>query len=173
MPEEQMTGEDQAGIAEQIITTLLPDEMERLFLVETLIDSISVANSISPNAWAVTLFSNGFRLNVGQVEVLVLTDDQLQVNLHGVNKTNVECAANLVEANYKSMPQPQSTFLGTVSKYSNCKQQLISYHREFLRLAALSPSGKPRKGTSFSRSHSEGLVSYARKYLDSHHSKSA
>lgn len=153
---------DDAIAVEEIICSLLPDIQDRFLVLEQLLESIGVADSIAPNAWGVTLFEDGFRLNVGQAEVLVLATDQIRVNLCGPKTGNGACSANVKPSRYKSIPQPQFAFVGTISAFRMCRQHLLSQHKEFLRLAALSPKGMPRKGSPHTRSHCEYLVNYAR-----------
>jgi hypothetical protein len=71
----------QVAEEEAVIVATIPDQRERDLVLKRLALSASIADSIAPAAWGVTLFSDGFRLNVGQVEVLVLRQGTLRVNL--------------------------------------------------------------------------------------------
>ncbi len=54
------------------LTAACPRESDRLIALRQLATSADTAGEIAPNAWAVSLLPDGFRLNVGQVEALVL-----------------------------------------------------------------------------------------------------
>ena len=53
-----------------IIERALPIQRDRQLVIEQLCSSIDIANNCSPDAWCVTLFNDGFRMNVGNTEVL-------------------------------------------------------------------------------------------------------
>lgn len=151
--------------AEKIIVELLPNTSDRTIVLKQLLSSADTANSIAPNAWAVTLFSNGFRLNVGQVETLVFIDGKLKANLVGSAGVAPFIGPAFVSADYGSLPQPLCAFHGTVNEYGVLEQSLRSSHDQFIRLAASTSSGRPRKGTPFRSSHCEELIQYARNTL--------
>jgi hypothetical protein len=72
--------------AEEVMLDLLPNLTERRFVLKQLLASADLAHSLAPNAWGVTLFGNGFRLNVGQVEALWFFDGTLRVNFVGFRR---------------------------------------------------------------------------------------
>lgn len=148
--------------AEKVIVELLPNPSDRTIVLKQLLSSADMANSIAPNAWAVTLFRNGFRLNVGQVETLVFTDGKLKANLVGSVGAAPFIGPAFVSADYRSLPQPLCAFHGTVNEYGVLEQSLRPSHDQFIRLAASTSSGRPRKGTPFRSSHCEELMQYAR-----------
>jgi hypothetical protein len=151
--------------AEAVMTAVIPDEEERQFVLRRLLDSADIAESIAPQAWGVTLFSNGFRLNVGQVEVLVFVNDWLRVNFSaklGVLPFIGHCFKS---ARYRSMPEPKCAFVGTIHQYANIENVTRDAHNLFVRRAASTRSGKPRAGTPFRKSHHEGLIEFARRTL--------
>jgi hypothetical protein len=61
---------DSEEYAGSVMESLCPAHQDRALVLRQLLDSIGVAASISDDIWAVTLFENGFRLNVGTVEVM-------------------------------------------------------------------------------------------------------
>lgn len=154
--------------AEQVMVELLPNLSERTTVLGRLVQSADVADAIAPNAWAVTLFTDGFRLNVGQVEVIVFLNGELRVNLVGSEGIKPFVGPHFVSAGYRSLPQPLCAFVGSVGQYAAVAESLRRPHEQFVSLAAHSPGGRPRKGTSFRRSHCEGLVRYARRISGSH-----
>jgi hypothetical protein len=148
--------------AEEVMLDLLPNQTERRLVLKQLLASADLANSLAPNAWGVTLFGNGFRLNVGQVEALVFIHGTLRVNLVGSAGDRPFVGAAFVSAGYRSLPQPLCTFVGSVRQYAVLAHSIRSSHEQFVQLAAITSSGEPRKGTPFRSSHCEGLIQYAR-----------
>lgn len=156
---------EEAALAKQVFESEFPNTLERRTVVELLLSSIKTANSVAPNAWAVTLFRNGFRLNVGQVEVLIVGHEYVGLNCVGsptAPVSNIESRA----MEYRSMPQPQCRYECKAPDLHRLSDSVLSAHRQFVELAARSPSGKPRAGTSFRKSHCEGLVKYATDFVN-------
>jgi hypothetical protein len=151
-----------AATAEQVLVARIPQPDLRREVLAYLTRSIAVANGIAPQAWAVTLFSDGFRLNVGQVEAVVLSRMWFRVNLVGALGTPPFSGDSFFLAQYRSLPQPLCAFVGAVRDFVSLSADLEPAHHGFLSLAARAPSGAPRKGTPFRRSHHAGLVEYAR-----------
>lgn len=158
-----MAQEAEERNAEAIMASLLPDIGERVLVLKRLVETLDCAERVVAGSCAVTLYPNGFRLNVGQVETLVFMDGRLRVNLHGSIPLSGDLKSFLHAADYKSVSQPQSAFVGSISEFQRWEPSLIRAHHAFVKLAAFSPAGKPRKGTPFARSHSDGLLSYARR----------
>lgn len=154
--------DDSIGAARGIITNSLPDRTERVFVLERLLTSVDLANSIAPNAWSVTLFDNGFRLNVGQVEAFVFLGGQLRVNFVGIPGVPPFVGTDFVVAGYRSLPQPLCAFVGSVKMFATIDSSLRQSHEQFIKLAATTRSGRPRNGTRFRDSHCEALIRYAR-----------
>lgn len=149
--------------AEAQIASALPKAPDRKLVMARLIRSIDIANAIAPNAWACTLLPSGFRLNVGQVEVMwVLEDGYFRVNLAPTPKFPSFEGNRFASANYASQPSPQFRFGGTVREYTKNQEAIDAGQDAFVRNASRSPSGNPVKGTRFSKSHCEPLVAYAR-----------
>lgn len=148
--------------AEAVIAKILPDRDELLLVLKRLVRSAEIADAAAPNAWEVTLFRNGFRLNVGQVEVLALKDRSLHVGLSA--KLGVPpCVGPVFKATqYASMPKPQCAYLGSVGDYADVQDTIGVAHEQYVRRAATTASGQPRKGTPFRRHHHQGLVELAR-----------
>lgn len=153
---------------ERIFLDALPIKAERVLVLRQLLESAAAAEKIAPNAWAVTLFANGFRLNVGQVEALTFFDDVVRVFLHGdVRLEEKVLRKKVTPTTYRSVPQPQAVFAGSVPQFAKVREALWPRHCAYLRHAALSPSGKPRKGTPHARFHTEALMQWARRKVGS------
>jgi hypothetical protein len=151
--------------AKAVISAFCRSADEQRLVLGQLLRSVDVASAIAPNAWAVTLFGNGFRLNVGQVESLNFIDGKVIVLLHGHVPTDLERSGRIGPVPYTSIPEPRRRFVGSIAEFARWQSQLTAPHEAYLREAALSPSGKPRKGTPFAKAHSEGLMQYARRLV--------
>jgi len=151
---------------EALMTAAFPDTAERAVVLHQLVRSADVANSFAPNAWAVTLFRDGFRLNVGPVEVLVCTSEfGVHLNLVGEVGMTPFIGGLFRSTKYKSQPHPQCGFYGPISEFTRVQELLQPGHAKFVRRAASNKSGEPVKGTPFRRSHSEALMQYARRVV--------
>ncbi len=149
--------------AKEILKELAPMSTERRALLRQLMRSTEIANSIAPTAWAVSLFPNGFRMNVGQVEAFVFLDGDVRLNIVGTCGMPPIVGALFVPAPYRSVPQLCCAFYGALNDFVKVQEALQQRHAEFVKLAARSPSGKPRRGTRYKSSHSDGLMAYARR----------
>jgi hypothetical protein len=165
-----------------------------MLVLGQLLASIEVAKKISPDAWALTLFRNGFRLNVGPVEVMTFYGDKinsqeresvknvqlrvlLQGQINGSLKPEEEEGEVIYPAPYKSVPQPQFCYInnGVLSdgELSKDKFQRLEYalsslqpaHERFISFAAKTSSGKIRSASNYSHTHSLGLYSYAESFV--------
>lgn len=151
--------------AERVLSEELPDPIERTIVLRRLLESADAANAIAADAWAVTLFRNGFRLNVGQVETVRFFDGVLYINLVGSPGAGALVGISFVTTKgYRSLPQPVCMFAGTPQCYSGLAPVMHDAHEQFIQLAATTSSGHPRKGTPFRASHHEGLIEYARQF---------
>jgi hypothetical protein len=124
-----------------------------------------MAETVAPSAWGATLFSDGFRLNVGQVEVLVLGEYTFRVNLFTEIGVPPVVGPRFVATTYRSMPKPQCAFVGTIGEYAEVEGAIAAAHEAFVRRAASTRSGEARTGTPFRRSHNKGLLEFARRTL--------
>ncbi|GAB3189911.1 HNH endonuclease [Hydrogenophaga aquatica] len=139
------------------------DSELRKLVLKQLLDSTKVAAEIAPAAWAVTLFSDGCRLNVGPVEVFVLSGEQVLMNLLARADDPTLLGLPVNQSAYKSMPAPQASFYGSVLDFKDAIQRLRPFHEAFVRRAAVTAAGKPVKGTRFAHSHSQRLMDFAAK----------
>lgn len=158
---------DQIAEAEAVLVRAMPNQNERGIVLRQLLRSVNVANAIAPSAWSVTLLRDGFRLNVGQVEALVFMGGIIRVNIAGDAGTAPFLGEEFFETNYRSLPRSQCAFEGDAFQFERVVSLIQTGHDQFIQLTALTAAGVPRKGTPFRRSHSEGLMSYARSFLAS------
>ncbi|MDR0458265.1 MAG: HNH endonuclease [Burkholderiaceae bacterium] len=191
-----LTQEDRQDpkIAVAIMESICPSPRDRLLLIRQLLTSINFAKKISPNVWALTLFQDGFRLNVGTVEVMTffgrssktqrkgfVDNIQLRVLLQGEIDENLGLEAHeaIYSAPYKSVPQPQFVYINNLEmldgklpedKFRRLEYILSSFrplHENFIDFAARTPGGKIRNSSSYSRTHSPGLYFYADSFVRS------
>ncbi|MBS0405079.1 MAG: hypothetical protein JSS17_01750 [Proteobacteria bacterium] len=170
--------------AEAVMVAMCPDEDARREILRCLLDSIAFAERIAPGAWAVTLFPNGFRLNVGPVEALTCVCESwpfpnsengppiLKILTQGaIPESMVSASAREADeleirpANYKSVALPQHAVAMTADDAVRLREwfdELRDAHHQYIKLALQTPSGRARTNTAFKRTHSPGLVEYAR-----------
>jgi hypothetical protein len=152
--------------AASVMTSLFPIEHERSTILDRLLRSAELANSIAPNAWAVTLFPDSFRLNVGQVEVYVAFSGGFFLCCSASTASAPFNTDAFRPSKYKSVPDPQCQFHGIPADLRVLPKEVEQAHAKFIDSAARGPSsGKPRKGTRFGNSHSEGLIAFARQVV--------
>jgi hypothetical protein len=96
-------GNDGIQEAHSIVSTVLPDLRVKKAVMDQLINSAEAAEGIAPSAWGATLFNDGFRLNVGQVEVLILGQDMFRLNLLGKIGGDPFIGPVFIEAHYRSI----------------------------------------------------------------------
>jgi len=143
-----------------------PSEEMRRLILGLLLRSIAIAEEQGPHSWSVTLFENGFCLNVGPVEVFWFADGVLRSVLLGPVPQELEQFGEVLDVEYRSMPQPQHSFSCDVNVGEKAYSLLERAHADFVRTASVTKSGKPRRA-SYARYHSSGLMTYARRILGS------
>ncbi len=65
---------DQDSAAE-VINYLIPEETHQQLCLSFLANTIGIAHDLSPDRWGITLKKDTIRLNVGNIEVIVITPD--------------------------------------------------------------------------------------------------
>src|SRR5437867_2373455 len=116
--------------AKNVIESILPDPADRWTVLDCLTRSSRFASSIAPAALSVTLTSNGFRMNVGQVEALTFFDNTLRILLAATKTDSRLASLPLTSATYKSIRGPQCVFMGTVDEYRAAKERIGSLHED-------------------------------------------
>lgn len=151
---------DDPKAAEAVMRRQCPDEALRRFLMSRLLRSAAVAEQAGPRSWAVTLFPNGFRLNVGQVEAFTYLNRVVGWFMLGTVPDGVYTVGEVLECSFRSLPQPQRVFYGSPGELQRLHRQLAPAHEQFLSTAATTAQGKPRR-CPYARYHSPGLYAYA------------
>jgi hypothetical protein len=137
--------------------------------MEQLLQSIAIAERLGPNSWAVTLFKEGFRLNVGQVEAFTYKRRLVYLFMLGAVSGRAYTVGEIIPSSFRSMPQPQSVFIGSAKELQRIHSALAQAHKSFVQTAAVTTKGKPRR-CSYSRYHSPGLYQYAVHLVSPHRS---
>jgi hypothetical protein len=156
---------DDPTIASALMQDLCPALHDRRLVLSQLIRSMEFAERLAPDSCSVTMWRNGFRLNVGQVESFVFIDAGIRLFLFGSFPSAAQEFGEIVPARFHSIPQPHYGYFGDVRGFERAGSHLQPSHLEFLRVAALTTRGKPRR-SPFRRTHSPGLVQYARSFAE-------
>ena len=143
--------------AEEIVSTLWPDERSRRVCMEFLADSIRLAHSQGPAAWEVTLFEDLIRLNVGQIAVLDLRADAVSVYclapLHFPKQPGIHFETKW--RSYTAIPEPTELYRVDPKLLDKCPAALRTAHFALIKAAAARKRLSP-----FKQSFSEGILAY-------------
>lgn len=155
------------SVAEGVVAGFLADPSERLVAVRQLVASADYAATVAPSAWGVTLYKDIFRLNVGMVEVLVVGDGFIRFNCVGVAGEEPFMGPRFESSGYLSVPDPQCAFVGPLAEFAAIGSALQPYHRKFIDTVGRKKNGEPVAGSRMTKSHSPGLIAYARALIAS------
>jgi hypothetical protein len=132
---------DTPEFAASVMEKLCPSSHDRLLVLKQLLNSIDIAKQISTDVWALTLFKDGFRLNVGPVEAMTFQFIpakrqswpfpigylgepnpelfRIRLLLHGDISKQLRQSIEedddthrIFPSNYKSVPSPQFVYIG-------------------------------------------------------------
>lgn len=157
-----MLDRSDTATAKAVMERACPFPAARRFLMAQLLTSAALAEKRGPNSWAVTLFDDGFRLNVGQVEALAYFDRVVRYFMLGSVPARAYTVGDIIPCAFRSLPQPQLAFYGSVIELQRVHTALAPAHKAFVQTAAVTTRGKPRK-CPYARYHSPGLYNYARR----------
>lgn len=150
-----------------VIEAALPDPTQRDIALRQLISSCRAIATIAPSAWAVTLLTDGFRLNVGDVEALTLQRETLHVCLAADASDPLLQGLPVLPGIYRRVGRTHCYYEGQPSDFEAAKSLLEPLHLEYLRAASMTPTGKLRVVTRFGKFHSPELLSYAARVTNS------
>ena len=146
--------------AQTVMERACPEPAARRFLMKQILESIAIAEKLGPNSWAATLFEDGFRLNVGQVEAFTYRRGVVYFFMLGSVSARAHTVGEIIPSSFRSMPQPQNVFIGGAKELERVHAVLAAGHKRFVQTASVTTKGKPRR-SSYSRFHSPGLYRYA------------
>lgn len=147
--------------AENVFRTLFPEEESHIRLINLLGETIKYAHSLNINNWSLTLFNDHIRLNVGQVEVLVLKQNLIMIVILDSSQIHLEeykDYSNITESKfiYKSIPFSHRQVFFHPRYVEQVYTSLVKKnHLEFISIA----SGR-KNGTSWKSSFSPGVIKY-------------
>jgi Domain of unknown function (DUF3387) len=126
-----MVGDDLS--AQEVIESVLPNARDRWIVLDRLTRSSRFASSIAEAALSATLWQNGFRMNVGQVEALTFINDSIRILLAATSGDSRLAALPVTGTEYKSIRGPQCAFTGTVAEYRAAKELIDPLHEDYIR----------------------------------------
>jgi HNH endonuclease len=147
-------GRGSASVARATVEALLADARARRETLKLLATTLRQAHSICPSKWAVSLFSNLIRVNVGMVHVFNLFHDGVWIL----------CAGEIPESDRDRVDLPHSYVKGRAVLVrldprdpAKAYERLAAAHREGIVAAATTSFMAPVKGA-----HSAGLLKFLR-----------
>ncbi len=156
---------DDALSARDVVESILPDANDRWTVLNRLIRSARSASLIAPSSLAATLWRNGFRLNIGQVEAFTFIDQSCRLML-GVPSTDTRLKGLSVSpSDYASVRGAHCAFTGSPAEYRAAADRIDPLHDDYIRSAATTRDGSSRQGTPHPVRDLAGLIAYAENYV--------
>jgi 5-methylcytosine-specific restriction enzyme A len=153
--------------ARDVIESILPDANDRWTVLDRFIRSAHFASSIAPSALAATLWQNGFRLNVGQVETFTFVDGNFRIMLAAPSTDTRLAGLSISRSTYASIGGSHCAFTGGVAEYRATEGRIDLLHDDYIRSAATTMDGSPRQGTPHPVQDLPSLIAYAENYIAS------
>lgn len=144
--------------AAKVLGGLLATPEQRLCWARLALETIACARQVAETVWAITLFPEKVRLNVGQVAVLELWPERS--SLYCLGPVPLRSSAGVRRAKwhrYKAIKSPTERWWVPHGELQQIPEVLRQHH-----LALVTTAATAKKGTPFRHSHSPGLVSYLR-----------
>src|SRR5687767_11589960 len=140
------------AFAQTVFEQLYENQNLRVACAQILSDCIFIAHQISPSCWSLTLFSDRVRLNVGPVEVVVLTSEEVFLVIsdaenHRFAGKALDSFITPSELHFPSVPVNQRLCYIPSDKIPRLYPLIAKPHKSFVRSAA-----ERRKKTTWSKS---------------------
>jgi hypothetical protein len=153
-----------AADAHFVLESLIPDAAGRLRWLGLLADATVAAHDVNPASWAVTLFDNGLRLNVGQIETVIFRPDGAMLVLDSGHFSDDEIAQIRMDRSLGRV-SAYTYVQGTVNvdlPYDLGRSSLKPHDQVRAALLSLVERAAERvhTRTGYYRSHSPGVVEY-------------
>lgn len=174
---------------------IIPCPEDKLIMCSQLLKTISYCTELGSEAWSVSLLDAGFRVNVGQIEVMTCfyrgwnqeefetqTDQgflNFRLLISGPDAAQLIDAYpdSIIPAFYRSVATPHWVVHETlhVEGERDDVERIRTLarinaaqraHRHFVAAAAHGPSGALRKRSNFARFHCQAIMAYARDMLN-------
>ena len=146
--------------AAEVMDSLFATDDDCNLILSQLLHSAEVAKSIGSECLSVTLFGNGFRLNVGPVAALSCVDGIVNVFVTGKIPQSLESTAQIDRGTMPLAPHSYHVFGGSISEFRRCQSELIPLHEAYIKAAGRKKNGEPYK-SKWPHQHSPGLLEYA------------
>jgi hypothetical protein len=143
-------------LAAPIIESLFDNTHARSLVMGLLSDDIRQVASIANDRWGVTLFANGFRLNVGWVECLVVTADDVRLLVEERSVTKYRRQFIFEGRGYRWAPGCALIGIGS-DRAADVVPLVTPAHQEALIIASRRPT-QP----SIQKAHSPAIIDYLR-----------
>ncbi len=155
-----------AEYAKNIFESFYGKKDIRMACARLLADSISIAHHVSSSCWSVTLFSDKIRLNVGPVEVLVLSPDHVFLLIADLDnkflgERKYRDFVTESEIHYSSIPIDQRRCYIPPEMIEEFYPLIHENHSALIQLAA-----KKRPKTTWKNSFSPGILAYLNTLLN-------
>lgn len=149
-----------AEYAKNVFESLYGKKDIRVACARLLADSLSMAHRVSSSCWSVTLFSDKIRLNVGPVEVLVLSSDYVFLLISDLGNKYLDERkyrdfVTESEIHYSSIPIDQRRCYIPPEMIEEFYPLIHENHSALIQLAA-----KKRPKTTWKNSFSSGVILY-------------
>ncbi len=149
-----------AKYAKNVFESLYNKKDIRMACARLLADSISMAHRVSSSCWSVTLFSDKIRLNVGPVEVLVLSSDYVFFLIADsdnkyLDKSKYRDYVTESEIHYSSIPIDQRRCYVPPETIEEFYPLIHENHSMLIQIAA-----SKRPNTTWKYSFSSGVILY-------------
>jgi Protein NO VEIN, C-terminal len=150
--------------AARLFEVLWPDSTVRVACGHRLAQSIRHAHGQADASWEVTMFADYIRLNVGQVEVLKLSSDEIVVLFRAPFKTRADerFSVDLDPANpvYRAVPVASGVCRFAPADLRAAPRTLWTAHESFIDAAA-----DAKKVSPFKKSFSDGVLRHVETLL--------
>ena len=150
---------------EDFIENLFDSYEEQVHCLDVLTEAILHAHAISPAGWSIRKFATGLRLNVGPVEVMVITSNHVFVLLDDVHYIPTEFSECVTSAKYPSVKGDKLCFDGSPSQLRKMGDFIRPLLRRFVGRASVKADGSARK-TNYAGGFSPDVIDYISRTLD-------
>lgn len=145
--------------ARQVMERLVPDTAQRRQILGVLADYIIQAHAQGTSRWGITLFPNRIRLNVGKIQVLVISAETLYLvmdaaALSSADRTVLKQAGEIPNQVYDSVPRTTDVMVAA-ENLSTVAPVIDKGYKRLVERAA-----KTSKRTPWYKSHSSGVIKY-------------